>query len=99
MRALKSLVIVMAVLILAGSAILVAVIAGWLPRRGLATAPSRPFAAAPIELPAGGRIESIGVGSDRLVLDLVFPDGNRQLVIIDLRTGQRLGVIPLRPTP
>jgi hypothetical protein len=57
------------------------------------------LAASPIELPAGARVETIGVGSDRLVLDIVLPGGNRQLLIIDLATGRRLGAIPLRTAP
>ena len=34
---------------------------------------------------------------NRLILDLVLPDGERQLVIVDLATGARLGTIELRP--
>jgi hypothetical protein len=97
MRALKILVVVMGVMILAGFAALLVMIAGRL-SRGV-PASSQPFAASPIELPAGARIETIGAGSDRLVLDLVLADGNRQLIIIDLGTGRRLGAIPLRSAP
>jgi hypothetical protein len=99
MRALKILVAVMGVMILAGFATLLVVIAGRLSRGALETASPQPFAASPIELPAGARIETIGAGSDRLVLDLVLADGNRQLIIIDLATGRRLGAIPLRSAP
>jgi len=98
-QALKILVVVMGVMILAGVTILVVAIADRVSRGGPATASSHPFAAAPIELPAGAWIETIGVGSDRLVVDIVLPDGNRQLVIIDLATGGRLGAIPLRTAP
>ena len=98
MRALKIVVIVMAIMILAGSAILIVVIAGRL-RSEPAPTPAQPFAAAPIELPARARIETIGVGSDRLVLEIVLPDGERQLLIIDLATGRHLGSIPLRSAP
>ena len=94
MRGLKILVIVMAVMLLAGFATLIVVIAGRLSHRG---APA--FAAAPIELPAGGRIETIGAGSDRLVLEILLPDGNRRLIIIDPATGRLLGAIPLRIVP
>ena len=99
MRALKILVVVMAVMILAGVATLLVVIAGRLSRSGPVTASSQPFAASPIELPAGARIETMSAGGDRLVLAIVLPDGNRQLVIIDLATGRRLGAIPLRTAP
>jgi uncharacterized protein DUF6476 len=99
MRTLKILVVVMGVMILAGFATLLAVIAGRLSRGVSETASSQSFAASPIEIPAGARIETLGAGGDRLVLDLVLPDGNRQLIIIDLATGRRLGAIPLRTAP
>ena|ERR1700676_2118607 len=99
MRALKILVVVMGVMILAGFATLLVVIAGRLSRGASVTASSQSFAASPIELPAGARIEAIGAGGDRLVLGLVLADGNRELIIIDLATGHRLGAIPLRAAP
>lgn len=96
MRALKILVVVMGVMLVGGFATLIAVIAGRVAQRQSAAPASPPLAAAPIELPAGARLETIGVGPDRLVLDLALPDGNRELVIIDLASGRRVGVIPLR---
>ena len=36
---------------------------------------------------------------ERLVVDIVLPDGTRQLLILDLTTGRRLGTIPLRTAP
>ena len=99
MRALKILVIVMAVAILAGFATLIVVIAGRMSKGGPATTPTQPFAAPPIELPDGARIGGMAVGSDRLVLEIILPDGGRQLVIIDLATGQRIGSIPLHSAP
>jgi Family of unknown function (DUF6476) len=98
-RALKILVVIMALMIFAGVVVLIIVIAGRLQPRHAARTSSQPFAAAPIALPAGARIETMSVGSDRLVVDIVLPDGNRQLVIIDLATGHRLGTIPLRTAP
>jgi hypothetical protein len=38
-------------------------------------------------------------GTDRLVLELVLPEGGHQLVIVDLATGARLGTIELRAQP
>jgi hypothetical protein len=99
MRALKILVIVMGVMILAGFSGIVIVIAGRLTHGAPGNAPSQPFTAAPIELPAGARIETIGVSSDRLVLDIVRPDGEHRLLIIDIATGRQLGAIPLRIAP
>jgi hypothetical protein len=96
MRALKVLVVVMGVMLIGGFAILVAVSAVRLGRGGNA---SRSFAAAAIDIPHGARIEAMAAGADRLVLDLVLPEGGRQLVIIDLGTGARLGTIELRTAP
>jgi hypothetical protein len=98
-RGLKILVIVMAVMILAGFAALIVVIAGRLSRGGPAPVPPLPVAAAPIELPAGARIETMSVGSNRLVLDILLPDGNRRLMIIDPVTGRVLGTIPMSTAP
>ena len=99
MPALKILVIVMAVMILAGFSAIVIVIAGRLPRSGPGAAAPLPFAAAPIELPAAARIETMSVGSGRLVLEIVLPNGDRRLEIIDLATGRPLGTIPLHTAP
>ena len=41
----------------------------------------------------------MSVGSDRLVLDILLPDGNRRLMIIDPATGRLIGAIPLRTAP
>jgi hypothetical protein len=98
MRALKILVAVMGVMILVTFTAIVIVIAGRMPH-GSGNPPLQPFAAAPIDLPAGARIETMSVGSDRLVLDIVRADGERRLVIIDLATGRLLGAIPLRSAP
>jgi hypothetical protein len=104
-RALKVLVIVMGVVLVGGFVTLVMVIAGRVAeRQAAAPAPSpasvpQPFAAAPLELPAGARIDSMAVGSDRLVLDVGLADGNREIVVIDLASGQRLGAIPLHTAP
>jgi len=96
MRALKILVVVMGVMLIGGFAILVAVIAGRLGRGGNA---ARSFAATTIDIPHDARIEAMTAGTDRLVLDLVLPEGRRQLVVIDLGTGTRLGTIELRAAP
>ena len=38
-------------------------------------------------------------GTDRLVLELVIPEGGHQLVVVDLATGSHLGTIELRALP
>jgi hypothetical protein len=90
-RALKILVVVMGVMLVTGFAVLVVLVAGRFSHpRALPVA-----AEAPLELPPGARIESIGVGADRLALAVILPNGDRQIVVIDLATGRRLGTIPL----
>ncbi|HEX3884612.1 MAG TPA: DUF6476 family protein [Stellaceae bacterium] len=96
MRALKILVAVMGAMILAGVAVLGATVAG---RMSKGTPPAAAYAAAPVEIPAGAHVEAMSTGADRVVLALALADGTRQLVIVDLATGKKLGVIPLRPTP
>ena len=96
MRALKNLVVVMGVMLIGGFALLVAVVAGRLPRG--ASVP-RSFAATAIDIPRDARIEAMTAGADRLVLELVLPEGRRQLVVVDLATGARLGTIELRAPP
>lgn len=96
LRALKVLVVVMGIMLVVGFAALVVVIAGRVSRGGPPMPTSAPFAAAPLDLAAGTRIEAIGVGAERLVLAVVLPDGTRELVILDIASGRRLGSIPLR---
>ena len=96
MRALKALVVVMGIMLIGGFAVLVAVIIGRVSRGG--TAP-RSFPATAIDIPRGARVEAMTAGTDRLILDLVLPDDRRQLVVIDLATGVRLGTVELRPAP
>ena len=96
MRALKALVVVMGIMLIGGFAVLVAVIIGRVSRGG---APLRSFSPTAIDLPRGVRIEAMTAGTDRLILDLVLADDRRQLVVIDLVTGARLGTIELRTAP
>ncbi len=94
MRALKTLVVVMGIMLIGGFAALVAVIAG---RFSHNSAPQS-FATA-IDIPRGVRIETMAIGGDRLVLDVVLPEGSRQLLVVDLTTGARLGIVELRTAP
>jgi hypothetical protein len=99
MRGLKILVVVMGIMLVVGFATLVAVIAGRISRSGSTPSPAHAFAAAPIDIPRGARIEAMTVGADRLVLGLALPEGGRQLVVIDLASGTRLGTIELHTAP
>jgi hypothetical protein len=96
MRTLKILVAVMGVMLVLGVAVLAAIIAGRLKGTGSAAAS---FAAPAIDLPQGAHIEAMTAGSDRLIVDLALADGARQLIVIDLASGRKLGTIPLRPAP
>ena len=98
MAAMKVLVIVMGVMLVAGVIVLVVAIAGRVSQKPTAIG-TQPFAAAPIEIPPGARIEAMSAGPDRLVVDVLLGDGTRQLIVIDLATGQRRGTIPLRAPP
>jgi hypothetical protein len=96
MRALKILVGVMGAMILAGVAVLGATVAG---RMTKSAPPAQAFTAPAIDIPAGARVESMSTGADRVVLDLVFADGSRQLLIVDLASGRKLGTVPFRAAP
>ena len=93
MRGLKTAVIVMGVLLVVGFFGLIVAIAGRLKQKVEPAA--APFAAAAIEVPSGARVETMAVGPERLVLNLQLADGERQLLIIDLATGRKLGTVPL----
>jgi hypothetical protein len=102
-RALKILVAVMGVMLVVGFVALVVSIA-YMAKHPQATAPAAaaapvPHTAAPIELPAGARIETMALGTNRLVLSIIMPDGNRELLVLDSTSGRRLGTIPLRIAP
>ncbi len=99
MRALRILVVVMGVMIIVGFAVVIAVVAGRLSHRGSVAGTVRPFADTSVAIPRGARIEAMTIGADRLILELVLPDSGRQLVVIDLATGTRLGTIDLRAAP
>jgi len=96
MRALKILVVVMGVMIVIGFVVLVAGIAGKMSRERPAASIEHPFAATAIDIPRGARIEAMTAGPNRLILALALPGGERQLVVVDLATGARLGTIELR---
>jgi hypothetical protein len=96
MRSLKVLVVVMGIMLVGGFALLVAIVAGKLLRGGNIP---RSFPTTTIDIPRDARIGAMTTGTDRLVLELVLPGGGRQLIIVDLATGARLGTIELRAQP
>ena len=99
MRALKIAVIVMGVMLVVGTVVLIGAISARVSHKPAEPATKPGFVTQPIDLPPGARIEAMTAGSDRLIIDLLLPEGTRQLLVIDLATGQRLGTIPLRTAP
>lgn len=115
MQALKVLVVVMGVLIVAGLAVIGATVAKRI--GGGATAPS---AAAPalsaaglaagglggvqfgdktIELPRNGRLVGVHTEAGRLILRVLLPGNRETLIVLDLATGERLGTVTVQPAP
>jgi hypothetical protein len=99
MRGLKILVVFMGIMLIVGFTALVTVIAGRMSRSGSSPTTARAFNGSTIDIPRGVRIEAMTAGTDHLVLALALPEGGRQLLIIDLATGARLGTIELHTSP
>jgi hypothetical protein len=99
LRGLTVFVVVMGVILVIGFGAVVAVIAGRMSRGGPAPGIAHPFPTAAVEIPRGARVEAMTTAPDRLILDLILPDGERQLVILDAGTGARLGTIELHQMP
>ncbi len=105
MRALKALVIGMGILILIGfAAVVVAVIqragdsGGADPAavRSGATA-QRAFGDVRVSLPPGAQVIGTSTDAGRLIVHLRLAGGQARVLVIDLATGKRLGVIELAP--
>ncbi len=89
----------MGVMLVVGFAALIVAIASKISHRHAETAAARPAPAAPIEIPRGAKLEGMTSGSDRLILDFVMPQGERQILVLDLATGARINLIKLDPAP
>jgi hypothetical protein len=104
MKALKALVIIMAVLIAAGLTVLVVMVvknagkdATQVPGTAAgARAPTSGFGETGINLPPGAKIIETSTGDGRIVLRIRQPDGAQALVVIDAATGRRLGLVRLK---
>lgn len=99
MTALKVLVVVMGVMLVVGFVALIVVAAGRVSHKTPGVSGSQSYTAAPIQIPAGARIEAMSAGPDRLVVAVLLADGSRQLVVIDLATGRQVGSIPVQVAP
>jgi len=103
MRALKVLVVVMGVLLLAGVAVVIVTIMTRLAQHPAATAPAAmegrpaPFGTTTLALPAGARVIEMQSAGRRLALHLRHADGSEALLILDPDTGTEIGTIELKP--
>ena len=97
MPALKALVIAMAVLIVAGLAVVVVEIA-----TRLGTGRPEPPAAAPgtlrLAVPEGARIMETVLDGGRIALRLALPDGTARIAVYDLATGRPLADLAVEPS-
>jgi hypothetical protein len=97
MRSLKILVVALGILLLGGTAVLVAVVVERIAHRPAAAAVSR----GPLRtlLPEGARILGSELAGDRLLVRLALADGSEALALFDARTGAELAVIEQRAAP
>jgi len=100
MQALKALVIVMAVAIVAGLAVIGATIYNRIQARAQAASGELPaFDRAAVPVPAGCRVAGLHPAGDRLLLQLEGIAGCQQILVVDLRSGRLLGRLDLAPAP
>ncbi len=112
MRALKALVIVMGVLILAGMGLVAYGIVkrAAIPERpaqpvaapappATSSAAARPYGPVEISLPSGARIARTRTSGERLIVELELADGGERFLVVDLATGGLVGTIDLKPQP
>lgn len=109
LRALKILVAVMGVMLVAGVVALAIGIAYKLGHRQPETVESAAVKAAPpvtprgrpiaIPLPAGAHIIAAQSDRDRLMVRIGLPDGGEEFALFDWKTGARIGSLEFRPAP
>ena len=93
MKALKTLVIGMGVLIMAGLAVVVVTVVNRASDRRDATS----FAPTEIELPWAASVVAMETAGDRLLLRVRLIDGGTRIIVIDLANGREIGAITLTP--
>ena len=105
MQALKALVIIMGILIIAGMGLLVYGLmtrVSWNEVSGQAEKPLTgqvaSFDAVVSTLPAGASVASVSVENDRAVVLVQLPDGGAEIRLFDLETGSMIGTIRLKAT-
>ncbi len=101
MRGLKILVIVMGVMLVGGTAALVAAVIARVHHSGAQATPpvaaGRGFGRAVIDLPEGAHVLASEIAGERILLRVGLAEGAEELIVLDLRNGERLGTIELRP--
>jgi hypothetical protein len=97
MRALKVLVVVLGVLLVAGFAVVVVTIMSRMGQRAAPVAAARlaPFGNTTLTLPADSLIMEVQGAGDRILLRLDLADGTEMLLVLDAATGTELGRIKL----
>jgi len=99
MRALKVLVVVMGVLLIAGFAVVVVTIIGRMTQRATPAAVSAthltPFGTTSVTLPADSLVMEVQGAGARILLRLDLKDGTEMLLVLDAATGTELGRIKL----
>lgn len=105
MRALKVLVAVMGVLLVGGTAALVAAVLYRANHRIASPAvsfsspvPRQGFDRAVVDLPEAAIVLGVDLAGDRLVVRIGLAHGGQELILMDPQTGARLGTIELRPS-
>jgi len=86
----------MGIMLVVGFAALIVAIATRVSHREAKTTTPHQPPATSIDIPRGARVEAMTTAPDRLILDFVLPDSNREILIIDMATGTRIGMIQLR---
>ena len=96
MRALKVLVVVLGVLLVAGFAVVVVTIMSRMGQRAAPVAARlAPFGNTTLTLPADSLIMEVQGAGDRILLRLDLADGTEMLLVLDAATGTELGRIKL----
>ena len=98
MRALKFLVILMGVLLVAGMATIVVIIVQRVATLDQRVAAAPGFDRASVELPPGASVLGTSAVDGRLVVRVGLAGGGDELILIDPQSGKRLGTIELKPT-
>lgn len=89
-NALKYLVIFMAVLILAGLAVIAVTLVS---RGGVERQASAGFGTVALGLPEGTVIKETRIGDGRALITVRLPNEREQVIVVDLETGKTIGTI------